>query len=241
LSQQARQAWDDVYNETEAKQARLEDYYHIKPFASRAGELVARLACTFAFFQEQKEVTSNDITAAWAIVEHSLSEWLRYITTAKPDKGMVDSKYVSDWLVERARGGETWQQFTGGYFIQCGPDKFRNAKERDRVFKILIDKKHLFYDPGSKTYSVNPLLLTSCDVAKTANSAKTCINRGLEIANDLLKPANNPLKEDGLSKTLATISKPLATANPDKTGALAGLAKLADIPDFSHIMEEVQP
>lgn len=164
LSQSAIECWINFYNDCEAKQAPLQEYCHIKAFASRAGELAARLATVFAFFQGHEQVTDSDMKAACSVVRHSLSEWQRFLAAGQPDSNLVAAQEVSDWLVRACQSGKDWQHFSADRWSRCGYKPFRQSHKRNAIFKVLIDRKHLVFDGASKMYSVNPILLEPPDL-----------------------------------------------------------------------------
>ena len=138
MTDKAQAAWMDFYNETESEQTALGEYSGIKPFASRSGELVRRLAAALAYFEGKEAIDTAIMVSACAVVRHSLSEWVRYMGSSKTDPELAHAAALMDWL--KAKG---WQEFSKTQLLQKGPASVRKAAPRDKVLVVLVKNNHL--------------------------------------------------------------------------------------------------
>ncbi|MGE6327833.1 DUF3987 domain-containing protein [Psychrobacter pacificensis] len=100
---QTRQVFSDFKQAIEDRQAQGQPLEYLKAYASRMAENASRIASLMAFFEGRKEITTDDITRAFMLVEYSTSERLRYLD-ATPTGEQNDSEKLSGWLVDKARG-----------------------------------------------------------------------------------------------------------------------------------------
>ncbi len=218
MSADAQTAWMNFYNETEREQATLGEYAEIKPFAGRSGELVRRLAAVLAYFEGKAEIDTGIMANACAIVRHSLSEWVRYMGSARPDAKLVQAAVLMDWL--RAKG---WIEFHRDRLGKEGPTR-KNAKARDELLAILHRHHHLISSDG-KLFRINP---RCC--AESAESAETQQGRRFGGAEEVRRGAENqeathkPASAEEKSAPFRTNS---AQGNPVNTGLSAQSAQSA--------------
>jgi hypothetical protein len=78
MSLSAKKAFIGIYNLIEGSQSSTGKFSNLGAEASRAGELIIRLATVFAFFEGMDQVQEQHIDNASKIVLHSLEEWLKY-------------------------------------------------------------------------------------------------------------------------------------------------------------------
>lgn len=224
-TQDARQTWLDFYNSTEGEQGRFGRYAEMTPFASRAGELAARVATILAFFCERDHVDGETMRGAVALVNHSLNEWLRYAAVVRVDAVTDGAIKCIDWLVKQVQDGKAqWLEFSADTWGKSGYQPFRGKAKRDPVFSVLVNKGHLLQ--SGKTYRINPQLLQdqAGHSAESAESAGSPVNTGFAVADEVRKTAEkvrteSPAQE--IRKTSAPIRKTSATANPHEQRASA--------------------
>jgi hypothetical protein len=154
LTSEAEQDWLEFYNEVEGEQSPLGKFANLRPFASRAGELVRRLAAVFACFEGKTEIDDECMTRAAAIVRHSLSEWRRYTDSAATDPLLQQAAALMEWLRDPGRA-DGWQDFHRDKLGKSGPPATRkSARARDQLLAVLVKHHHLLTDDG-KHFSIN--------------------------------------------------------------------------------------
>lgn len=157
-------AWLNFYNEVEHKQAPLEEFAGLRPFAGRAGELARRVAAVFACFERRAEIDADCMSRAAAIVRYSLSEWARYTEGERVSPQLKQAIALMDWLRDPRRIDQ-WREFHVNILGKSGPPFARKAKQRDAILLILVERRHLLTDDG-KQFRINPL----AEIAVTAES-----------------------------------------------------------------------
>lgn len=150
--------WYNFYNATEKAQGPGGQYALMKPWASRAGEHMARLATKLAYFHGHKTVTDKDAIGAMLIVAHSLNEWARYLEAESPSGAMRDAIALENWLISKAtdkEGKVNWQQFTERELTRGGPSFLRSDKaRRTAAFAILVSRNRIIQ--GGRRYALHP-------------------------------------------------------------------------------------
>lgn len=102
----ASKAWLAFYNETELQQGVDGDFEMLAAFASRAGELAARVAAVYAAWRccengtemSKALVTGDDMQLAVALVGFSLAEWRRHADGTALNTIERDARDLLDWL-----------------------------------------------------------------------------------------------------------------------------------------------
>lgn len=188
MTEGASAAWLDFYNRTEGAQAALQALHGLKPFAGRAGELARRLAAALAFFEQRPTIGADTMHSACEIVGHSLSEWARYTDAARIDPTAQTAHDLMQWLRNPRRAAK-WQTFTRDEIGKSGPPAIRSASQRDRVLALLVERRHLTTADGKRFLIAPP--------ADSAEAAESLTNAGFSSADDLRKPAETRVIEQG--------------------------------------------
>jgi hypothetical protein len=209
MSAQAETDWRSFYNETEREQVMLGEYAEIKPFASRSGELVRRLAASLAYFEGKAEIDTDIMASACAIVRHSLSEWVRYMGSAKPEPKLLQAEALMSWL--RAKG---WLKFNPRDLSREGPPSIRKAAARDPVLSLLVEKRHLLVTDG-KQYKINP-----ASPATTATTATNQNYQGVEPCDTVATTRDKTRSSPDLSQPVASMSQPAESVQSSTRAAL---------------------
>lgn len=160
LTTPAQGVWLDFYNQIEEELGVGGRYANLRPYASRAGELVRRLAAVFAGFEGRALIDDDMMSRACHITRHSLEEWLHYSEASYSDPMLVDAQALLDWLKAKS-----WTEFHRDKLGKAGPAAVRTAKRRDQLLSILVEHGYLMSTDG-KTFQLTPL-------AETADSAET--------------------------------------------------------------------
>lgn len=150
LSGTALEVWLAFYNEVETELTPLGKYANLRPFASRAGEIVRRIAAVLAFFEELTVIDGGCMARAVDQVRYSLNEWSRYTDSEAVDPKLSQAIALMEWLQEK-----DWDQFDARKLQREGPSFARkSAKQRDQVLAVLVEYRQLVTADG-KIYSVN--------------------------------------------------------------------------------------
>ena len=150
MEQAAITHWLGFYNDTEARQGRGGDLEHLGAFASRVGELVARVAAVFALWRccsagnapTFAKVTAEDMRGAAALVGYSLAEWQRQGTRAILSDTERAARDLLDWLHRKKLS-----EVTRTYLAQSGPNSLRKDRRlRDDAISELLARHWLRED-----------------------------------------------------------------------------------------------
>jgi hypothetical protein len=149
----AVERWLMFYNDTEARQAKGGDLEHLGAFASRAGELAARVAAVFALWRccsagnapSLAKVTAGDMRGAAALVGYSLAEWQRQGAKAILSDTERAARDLLDWLHRKKL-----TEVTRTYLAQSGPNALRKDRRlRDDAIAELLARHWLREDGAS--------------------------------------------------------------------------------------------
>jgi len=150
------------YNECEQAQCKGGRYEHMQPFASRGSQLARRLATCFAYFENEQEITAQNMQGACDVVRHSLGEWLRYADIES--KKESDTERLIKWLVAYCRNEKRKiDKLAYSTFMNNCPRPMRGNKQLlECAVNELIDCQYLKIEEIAKTRYVlfNPILLT---------------------------------------------------------------------------------
>ena len=147
------------YNECEQAQCKGGRYEHMQPFASRGSQLARRLATCFAYFENEQEITAQNMQGACDIIRHSLGEWLRYADIETKAEG--DAQKLIKWIAQKCIHAQT-DRLTYSYVQQSCPRPMqKDAKLLAMAIEQLIDAKHCKIEMNLKTRLIvlNPFLL----------------------------------------------------------------------------------
>lgn len=192
LAHEALLVWLEFYNRVEVEQGSLGEYGGpLKPFASRSGELVRRVAAVFAFFEGELEVSKQTMIAACEIVEHSLQEWSRYLgENAAESNGNREALELLEWL-KMFPAVRTVKAITKG-----GPRKFRPAaKARGALATLTAAGWVVFPNGDNQAFEINPYQLVGAE-ANVANVAKSSVNAGVAIGEFMAKDGESTAEQD---------------------------------------------
>lgn len=184
LTHDALLVWLEFYNRIEVEQGSLGEYGGpLKPFASRSGELVRRVAAVFAFFKGEPEISEQTMIGACEIVEHSLQEWSRYLGQNEAESnGYREALDLLEWLKTKPAVRTVKGVYKGG------PRKFRTvAKARGALGTLTAAGWLVFPNGDEQVFEINPYHQAG-EVANVANPAQASVNAGVAegecMAND---------------------------------------------------------
>jgi phage/plasmid primase-like uncharacterized protein len=187
MNAEAVNEWLAFYNDTERQQGEGREFSHMQAFASRAGELAARVAAVYACwrcFESRADlnavtVTGSDMRQAVALVGHSLAEWARHGEGVALEPVELDARTLLAWL--HSKGFDTITRMQIGKL--CPNYLRKDTKRRNQAIDELTRRGWLI-DTSSgivvvkneKTESgvavaVSAVSADGRDTANTANNA----------------------------------------------------------------------
>lgn len=148
----------EFYNEIERLQAKGQRYEYLQAFASRASQLVRRLATVFAYFEELIEIDAITLSGACAVVRHSLGEWARYAEIEIIKE--YDAEKLFKNILAKCKKANT-SHILKTIALKGAPSHLRKKKQFDECLEELIDCQYvrLVRINQSMYIEVNPLLL----------------------------------------------------------------------------------
>lgn len=144
MNPEAVKVWLDFYNETERQQGVDGDFEMLAAFASRAGELAARVAAVYAAWRccesgtemSDARVTGDDMQLAVALVWFSLAEWRRHAEGTALTPIERDARDLLD-LIHR----KGWRTTTRGKIGQHCQQALRNDTPRRKAAILELQRR----------------------------------------------------------------------------------------------------
>ena len=148
----------EFYNEIELLQAKGQRYEYLQAFASRASQLVRRLATVFAYFEGLDVIDRKTLSGACDVIRHSLGEWARYAEIEITKEN--DTEKLINHLIGKCKDGKT-NRLNKTISMKGSPSNIRKAKEFDPCLNELIEFNYArLVTVNRSTYiELNPLLL----------------------------------------------------------------------------------
>lgn len=158
MDSNAVEVWLDFYNHTERQQGEGGDFEALKAFASRAGELAARVAAAYAIWRccendiaMNAMVTGEDMRQAVALVSYSLAEWCRHGAGSALSHVERDARDLLEWLHRKG-----WETFTRVKIGQHCPNVLRkDTRRRNDAIEELQRRRWLIESAGVLTVIQN--------------------------------------------------------------------------------------
>lgn len=188
----AKQVWIAFRNELEIEQGPLGKFSEMTSFASRNAELALRLATVMAFFDKMPSINADYMDRACKLARYSLDEWHHFIETDSKAEIINDAAYVMNWMLDTEdERNKQWLNFNKTMAGKAWPKKFRPAKTRDQVLKVLVQHNQLLTEDG-KNFSINPL----AESAESAEPQQQCGSASAEGLRSFADTRSNPLESD---------------------------------------------
>ena len=186
MNAEAVDEWLVFYNNTEKQQGQGGECSHMPAFASRAGELAARVAAVYACWRcfesginlNSVSVTGSDMRQAVALVCHSLAEWARHGEGVALEPMERDARALLEWL--HHKGFDTITRMQIGKL--CPNYLRKDTKRRNQAIDELTRRgwlidtsKGIVVVKNEKTESGVAVAVSavSADERDTANTANT--------------------------------------------------------------------
>lgn len=135
LTDEAKEALYEFYDETEIEQREGGKYYSIIGYASKAAENAARIAAVLTLFEDPnaKMIIESTMRDAIEIMHFYISEILRITGNMVVSPELLQAEKLRQWLCEKYAENE----ITIRIAQQLAWGNFKNAKEVKRAFEIL--------------------------------------------------------------------------------------------------------
>ncbi len=143
LEKEAKQKWIEFHDETDKKMNEDEEFYPIKPFASKAPEQVLRIAALFAFSESVLnpnvemivKVSLQQLERAITLVVYYLEEALRILGKTSSDPNINLAVQTLEWIKSKRSN----QIFPIADVYQKGPVQIRTGAKAKKIMRILED------------------------------------------------------------------------------------------------------
>jgi hypothetical protein len=165
---EADKIWLAFYNETERQQGVDGDFEMLKPFASRAGELAARVAAVYAAWRcnesgtemSNARVTGDDMQLAVALVWFSLEEWRRHAESTALTPIERDARDLLDLIHRRG-----WRTTTRGKIGQHCQQALRNDTPRRKAALLELQRRRWLIEDDGKFDVIQKTVATAVAVS----------------------------------------------------------------------------
>lgn len=159
MSKEAATVELEFYNEIEKLQAKGQRYEYLQAFASRASQLVRRLATVFAFFEGLETIDRQTLAGACEIIRHSLNEWSRYAEIEAVKEN--DAEKLIRYLISKSKDEKT-SLLNKTISMKGAPQNLRKKAKFNPCLEELIESNYVrLVTVNRSTYiELNPLLLT---------------------------------------------------------------------------------
>ena len=164
MTEEARAAWVEVYNDIEKELRPLGDLNEIKDVASKAADNVARIAALFHVYQygPTGRVGVDTIRDAAKLLTWHLNEARRFLGAFSMPPELEGAARIEDWVIKHCRAqGKGVSIVSRRELQQHGPHGLREKKELDAALAELIDlnRARLVQNGNKKEIHINPALL----------------------------------------------------------------------------------
>ena len=161
LSPEAKAKWVDFFNTVESELALSGEYAGVRDFASKAGELSARIAGVLHVFENG---TSGEISTAVMIRAVNLASWYlnearRIFSSVVVPPEIRDAVQLLDWIKSHCEEAQK-SQLSQVSVLQKGPNRLRDKSRRDIALKVLEEHHWVRLETVNreKLVLVNPAL-----------------------------------------------------------------------------------
>ena len=193
MENEAQKVWLAFFNETEQRQAAEGDLNHLSAFASRAGELAARIAAVYAAYRHYGQrcdmglaVTQDDMQRACRLVGYSLNEWQAQANSSNLSQREIDAKQLLDVL-----HGKAWADTTRQLIAQNAPNRLRKDKDRrNAAIEELIERRWL--KPMGTGFAIVKKPISTVATATTATTATYQANLAHKSSKSSESSSSNP-------------------------------------------------
>jgi hypothetical protein len=166
LDDSAMAFWISEHDTIEVQLGRLGDMHDIKPMASKAAEMMLRIAGILAMVEQETVISVDLVKRAAEIMHWYLDEALRLVSPVKENPELVQAQRLLDWLVTK-----NWSEFDREKLCKSGPGWLRRTtKLRNDLLGELI-ARHWLLTEDNKTFKPHSLAFEK--VAKTEAAKPT--------------------------------------------------------------------
>jgi phage/plasmid primase-like uncharacterized protein len=183
MSEGAQSRLAEFFEEAE-HESRLGEWQAIRPFGLRAAELAARIAGTLTVYTGGSEIDETAVKNAITLVRYSLANWRAALEGGRADPVARHAFTLYRWLMEH---GEAVKR---GDILRLGPAALRSKSRRDEAIERLEAAGLIVQSDDRLAANPSPVHLRQHPPAKTANLAKTRMDRAFAPCESFAKVAN---------------------------------------------------
>jgi len=183
MSEAAQSRLAEFFEEAE-HESRLGDWQAVRPFGLRAAELAARIAGVLTIYAGGSEIDEAAIENAITLVRYSLANWRAALEDGRADPIARHAFTLYRWLLEH---GEAVKR---GDILRLGPAALRSKSRRDEAIARLEAAGLIVQSDDRLAANPSPTHLRQRPPAKTANHAKTRMDRASAPCESFAKVAN---------------------------------------------------
>jgi hypothetical protein len=165
-------------------ESRLGEWQAIRPFGLRAAELAARIAGVLTIYAGGSEIDEAAIENAITLARYSLANWRSTLEDGRADPIARHAFTLYRWLLEH---GEAVKR---GDILRLWPAALRSKSRRDEAIARLEAAGLIVLADDRLAANPSPAHLRQRPPAKTANVAKTRMNRAFSPCESFVKVAN---------------------------------------------------
>jgi hypothetical protein len=183
MSEGAQSRLAEFFEEAE-HESRLGEWQAIRPFGLRAAELAARIAGVLTVYAGGSEIDEATIENAIALARYSLKGWRAALEDGRADPVARRAFTLYRWLLEH---GEAVKR---GDILRLGPAALRSKSRRNEAIERLEAAGLIVQSDDRLAANPSPVHLRQRPPAKTANVAKTRMDRASAPCESFAKVAN---------------------------------------------------
>ena len=165
-------------------ESRLGDWQAVRPFGLRAAELAARIAGVLTVYVGGSEIDEATIESGIELVRYSLANWRAALEDGRADLVARHAFTLYRWLLEHDEAVKR------GDILRLGPAALRSKSRRDEAIGRLEASGMIVLADDRLAANPSPAHLRQSPPAKTANLAKTRMDRASAPCEPFAKVAN---------------------------------------------------
>jgi hypothetical protein len=183
MSEAAQSRLAEFFEEAE-HESRLGDWQTIRPFGLRAAELAARIAGVLSVYADRFDIDAVTIESGIELARYSLANWRAALEDGRADPIARHAFVLFNWLLEHG------EAVARGDILRLGPAALRSKSRRDEAIERLEAAGLAVLASNTVAANPSPAHLRQSPPAKTANHAKTRMDKASAPCESFAKFAN---------------------------------------------------
>ena len=205
-------------------ESRLGDWQAVRPFGLRAAELAARIAGVLTVYAGGSEIDEAAIENAITLTRYSLANWRAALEDGRADPIARHALTLYRWLLEH---GEAVKR---GDILRLGPAVLRSKSRRDEAIERLEAAGLIVQSDDRLAANPSPTHLRQRPPAKTANHAKTPMDRASAPCESFAKVANESANAQAGIRAIRKHSQAFANEQTRMDRAFSQHSQLSQTP-----------